>query len=211
MNFEQYLDNPNVQAFLGMLRDAEGTSKRSNPYKTRFGGQVDESLDYNALPTFVKKEFTQTDGKKNLSGAVGAYQFIQSTWRGLQRNYGFKDFSPKTQDMAAIALLKENGALPHILRGDFNTALKKAGPTWASLPTSPHPQHTRSHEFVQNSLQKHLGQPVDLGKYDELTQHRDTSSPKTTAPTQSTSQVPVAKTQAKKSLWSKIKSIFSRV
>lgn len=166
---QQYLTNPNVQAFLGMLRDAEGTANEADEsaaYRTRFGGRVDPDLDLNSAPTFERKKFTQTDGKVNSSSATGAYQFMPKTWNGLQKQYGFTDFSPRTQDLAAIALLKQNGALKHIVAGDFDTALKKAGGTWASLPTSPYKQHKRSNEFVANSLAKYLGQDVQLGKYD---------------------------------------------
>lgn len=159
---EQYLDNPNVQAFLSMLRDAEGTAQTGDPYRTRFGGAIDEKLDLNGYPTFVKKEFTQTDGKKNKSGATGAYQFLEKTWKGLANEYGFDDFSPRTQDLGAIALLKQNGALPHILNGDFSKAVQKSNSTWASLPGSPYAQHTRSMDFVNNSLSKGLGQPVTV-------------------------------------------------
>jgi len=48
-----------------------------------------------------------------------------------------KDFSPKSQDIAAVALLAQNGALPHVLKGDIPTAVKKSGGTWASLPSAP--------------------------------------------------------------------------
>lgn len=156
----EYLQNPNVQAFLATLRDAEGTNQTGNPYQTRFGGKVDETLDLSKYPTFEYKQFTQTDGKKNVSGAVGAYQFITKTWKNLANQYGFKDFSPETQDMAAVALLQQNGALPHILKGDFATAVKKSNRTWASLPGSPYAQHTRSDDFIAKSLAKNMGQPL---------------------------------------------------
>ena len=214
---EQYLDNPNVQAFLAMIRDAEGTNQTGNPYQTRFGGKVDENLDLSKYPTFEYKKFKQTDGKTNVSGAVGAYQFITKTWANLAKQYGFKDFSPKTQDLAAIALLQQNGALPLILKGDFQGATKKSNRTWASLPGSPYAQHTRSSEYVAKSLSKHLGQPVDMGKYDVNTaqtqqpEQNTPEPPKMSATVNSTSQTPVATQVASKpTLWAKIKSIFSR-
>lgn len=214
---EQYLENPNVQAFLAMIRDAEGTNQTGNPYQTRFGGKVDENLDLSKYPTFEYKKFKQTDGKTNVSGAVGAYQFITKTWANLAKQYGFKDFSPKTQDLAAIALLQQNGALPLILKGDFAGATKKSNRTWASLPGSPYAQHTRSNEYVQKSLSKHLGQPVEMGKYEVQTAQTQQSerptqeSLKMTATVKSTSRTPVARQVAKKlTLWEKIKSIFNR-
>lgn len=193
---EGYLDNPNVQAYLAMIRDAEGTSKTADPYRTRFGGKVDASLDLNKYPTFQYKEFTQTDGKKNKSGAVGAYQFITKTWAGLADQYGFKDFSPRTQDLGAIALLKQSGALQHIVNGDFNKAVQKSNKTWASLPGSPYAQKTRSEQYVMNSLQTHLGNVQAPRPQEEIVDNTPKSH------------------QQQKSLWqrltSSLKMLFSR-
>jgi lysozyme len=53
------------------------------------------------------------------------------------------DFSPASQDAAAIEYLKDLGALRLIKAGDFNGALQKAGRAWASLPTSTSGQPNR--------------------------------------------------------------------
>lgn len=161
---ERHLANPNVQAFLGMLRDAEGTSKGANPYAV-YGGNAKNQLQSLDTPTFSSWGFKQTDGKKNTSTATGAYQFLRGTWNNLQKQYGFKDFQPHTQDLAAVALLKQNGALQHIVNGNFNTAVQKANKTWASLPGSPYAQKTRDTEYIQKSLSRYLGQPVDPDQF----------------------------------------------
>ena len=44
-----------------------------------------------------------------------------------------KDFSPKSQDAAALQI-KERGALPMIDRGDIRQAIDRCGNIWASLP-----------------------------------------------------------------------------
>lgn len=159
-----YLANENVQAFLAMLRDAEGTSKGADPYRV-YGGSAKNQLESLDTPDFKSWGFTQTDGKKKRSTATGAYQFLEKTWKGLEKNYGLTDFSPRSQDLGAVALLSESGALKDILNGDFAKAISKANKTWASLPGSPYAQKTRSNEFVSASLQKALGQPIDLNKY----------------------------------------------
>lgn len=187
---EQYLNNPNVQAFLGLIRDAEGTSKGADPYRV-YGGSANKQMDSLASPNFKKWGFTQTDGKKNTSSASGAYQFLERTWNNLAKEHGLKDFSPHSQDLGAVALLKQNGALQHILDGDFGKAVQKSNKTWASLPGSPYTQHTRSMEYVNKSLQKHLGQPVDLGGYSE-----DVGDPKPKAPTSTSPMETVQNKQA---------------
>nr|DAT95727.1 MAG TPA: lysozyme [Caudoviricetes sp.] len=161
---ENYLEDKNVQAFLALIRDTEGTAKGADPYRV-YGGSAKNQIKDLSKPDFKRWGFTQTDGKKNTSSASGAYQFLERTWNGLAKEYGLTDFSPRSQDLGAIALLKQSGALDSIVKGDFDTAVKKANRTWASLPGSPYAQHTRSNDYVAQSLAKHLGEDVDLTKY----------------------------------------------
>lgn len=167
-DLQQYANNPNVNAYLNMLMDAEGTSRYSNPYAVAGGGKA-MVQDLSQAGGFPKWGFTQTDGKKNTSSAAGAFQFLNSTYDDLRRQgYEVNDFQPQTQRLAAIALLKQNGALPHIVDGDFDTAIRKSAGTWASLPGSPYAQKTRDMKFVQDSLRKHLNDPnLTLNNYDQ--------------------------------------------
>ncbi|WP_180146712.1 glycoside hydrolase family 104 protein [Acinetobacter sp. YH12052] len=128
---EQHLKNPNVRKMLGVIASAEGVK---HGYHTMFGN---ERLSDLSKHPGILKEFTQTDGKKNKTSAAGRYQFLEPTWNSLAKQLGLKDFSPKSQDIAAVALLAQNGALPHVLKGDIPTAIKKSGGTWASLPSAP--------------------------------------------------------------------------
>ncbi|MDC5195565.1 hypothetical protein OHW50_00400 [Acinetobacter baumannii] len=137
-NFEKLLGSPNVQKMLNLIASAEGVK---HGYNTLFGNERLNDLSWHPN---VKKEFTQTDGKKNVTTAAGRYQFLKDTWDGVAKQLGLKDFSPKNQDIAAVALLAQNGALPSVLKGDFKTAVQKSGSTWASLPSSPYAQPKRS-------------------------------------------------------------------
>lgn len=179
---ENYLEDKNVQAFLALIRDTEGTAKGADPYRV-YGGSAKNQIKDLSKPDFKRWGFTQTDGKKNTSSASGAYQFLERTWNGLAKEYGLTDFSPRSQDLGAIALLKQSGALDAIVKGDFDTAVKKANRTWASLPGSPYAQHTRSNDYVAQSLAKHLGEDVDLTKYK---MPAGVPSPKQEAPTSKT-------------------------
>ena len=157
-----YLGNENVQKYLRMIAQAEGTlNGNSNPYQVAFGGE--QIQDLSAHPN-VRKQFKQTDGKTNVTTAAGAYQFIKPTWDNLQKRLNLPDFSPRSQDMAAVALLQENGALPHVLQGDFDTAIAKSGRTWASLPSSPYAQPKRSSGYIKTALgqpQQRTAQPMN--------------------------------------------------
>lgn len=147
----QALGNTNTQAYLRMLQQAEGTYKGvgGNPYATAFGGG--QLPDLSQHPRTLHS-FTQTDGKPNKTSAAGAYQFLGSTWDDVAGKLGLQDFGPRSQDLAALELMRRNGSLPDVLAGNFGQAVKKDGKTWASLPSSPYAQPKRSQGFVERAL-----------------------------------------------------------
>ena len=146
---EAYAQNPRVRKFLDLIAHTEGTE--GNGYRTAFGGGRLSSLGDH--PRYMKS-FKQKNGKTNKTSAAGRYQFLSSTWDGVAKKYGLNDFSPKNQDIGAIALLIQNGALGSILKGDMTTAVRKSGSTWASLPTAPasYSQPTKSWKSVNKFL-----------------------------------------------------------
>ena len=143
---QQYLNNPNVRKLLDVIASAEGVK---HGYNTIFGNERLNSLS--AHPN-VRKQFTQTNGKTNVTTAAGRYQFLKPTWDGLSRQYGLKDFSPQSQDIGAIGLIMQKGALNDALKGNYQAAIQKLGGTWASLPSSPYAQPKRSQAEIDRFL-----------------------------------------------------------
>lgn len=141
------LDNPNVRSFLDMISAAEGTSKHG--YNTLFGGGRMESLADHPRQLF---DFTETTGRPNKTTAAGRYQFLSNTWDEQAKKLGLPDFGERSQDLAAVNLLRERGILPDVLEGNWESAVKKSGPIWASLPSSNYPQPRQSNEFVMSRL-----------------------------------------------------------
>lgn len=125
------LQNVNVQAFLKVIRRGEGTSD-ANGYKRIFGGQLFASFADH--PRIVVKKSGYT------SSAAGAYQFIISTWDETRAALGLVDFSPASQDLAAVGRIAARGALDDVKAGRFEQAIKKCAKEWASLPFSPYGQ-----------------------------------------------------------------------
>ena len=136
-------NDPNVIKFLNLIARAEGTEKYG--YNTAFGGGYFGDLSKHPN---LQKKFKQTDGKVNSSGASGRYQFLNNTWNGLSSKYGLDDFGSVNQDLGAIALIKENGALKDVQSGNFKKAIDKLGNVWASFPSSPYKQHKRSYDYL---------------------------------------------------------------
>ena len=134
----------NVLAFLDMLAWSEGTStiKASDDgYNVLVGGNL--FSDYSKHPR-VKVWLPRY---RINSTAAGRYQFLAGTWDAIVKNYGFKGrFIPEAQDLAAIKLLMECGALPLIKAGRIAEAIAKAAPIWASLPGAGYGQ--REHKLT---------------------------------------------------------------
>ena len=136
-------NDPNVLRFLNLIARAEGTEKYG--YNTAFGGNYFGDLSQHPN---IKKQFKQTDGKVNSSGASGRYQFLNGTWNGVSKKYDLNDFGGVNQDLGAIALIAENGALKDVQGGNFKKAIDKLGNIWASFPSSPYKQHKRSYDYL---------------------------------------------------------------
>lgn len=129
------LANKNVKAFLQVIRKGEGTAD-SNGYRRIFGGQLFSGFADHPRITVKKSGYT--------SSAAGAYQFIISTWDETRRIMGLSDFSPASQDAAAVGRIAARGALDDVKAGRFELAVKKCAKEWASLPYSPYGQPTIS-------------------------------------------------------------------
>ena len=146
-NLLPVLDNPNVRNFLDMISAAEGT--KTHGYNTLFGGGKMESLADHPRILF---DFTETTGRPNKTTAAGRYQFLSNTWDEQAKKLGLPDFGERSQDLAAVNLLQERGILPDVLQGNWESAVKKSGPIWASLPSANYPQPRQSNEFVMQQL-----------------------------------------------------------
>lgn len=123
---DKYLTNPNVQKFLAYINTYEG-----NPQANHLVGfrKFDSLKDHPRTPVKFNK-------KGDKSTAAGMYQLLGKTWDEQKKKMGLEDFSPQNQQRAAIGVLKQTGALEHVIKGDFEAAKEKAKKAWASLPGS---------------------------------------------------------------------------
>lgn len=112
-----------VRAFFDTIAAGEGTG---SAYNVIYGG--------GHFFTWVRHPHVRVTAGRYTSDAAGRYQFLGSTWDGLVRQYGFPDFSPHVQDLGAVALLNQCGALRRLLNNDFAGAVNAAKGIWPSLP-----------------------------------------------------------------------------
>lgn len=66
--------------------------------------------------------------------AAGMYQETIDTWREMGGNMGLSDFTPDTQDLIAIEILRVIKVVDLIKNGELSPALEKASHRWSSLP-----------------------------------------------------------------------------
>lgn len=125
----------NLKAFLLMIRYAEGTSSQ-NGYQKLYGGNLFNDLSKHPNTAVNKWGITST--------AAGAYQILFKTWTEIQQKLKLTDFSPQSQDKAAVELIKRRKALDDVLAGRFAQALLKCRKEWASLPGAGYNQSEKS-------------------------------------------------------------------
>jgi muramidase (phage lysozyme) len=113
------LGEPRVQAMLGVIRDREGPA-----YNVVTGGKTFD--DYSRHPNI----------KVGNSHAAGAYQMQPDTWEPIRRALHLPDFSPHSQDLAAVDLLHQKHITDRLLSDDPEGATLMAARPWTSLPSS---------------------------------------------------------------------------
>ena len=121
----------NVRKFLMLITFTEGTDRQNTPYNELFG--YTNFTGYNTHPNILIKSSNYS------STAAGRYQILKGTAKMLK----MKNFTPESQDLAAIQLIKNAKALDDVLVGNWEAAIGKTNKVWASLPGSPYGQPTR--------------------------------------------------------------------
>jgi len=141
----------NERAFLDMIAFAEGTGG-PNGYRTMFGGSLFDDFADHPHKAF---QFTDKAGRTLWTTAAGRYQFMAAspipsggstkvdTWGVLKAKLGLPDFSPASQDAAALELIRERGALADVQAGRVAQAVAKIAPVWASMPGAGYAQSER--------------------------------------------------------------------
>jgi muramidase (phage lysozyme) len=150
--------NPNRQAFLQMLSVSEGTSTshatRNLGYDvivTGVDAKPEIFTDYSAHPFANGRPSKVINSKGLTSNASGRYQFMLKDWAHYKAQLNLADFGPVCQDLWAIQLIRERGALPLIDGGQFAVAVQRCSNLWASLPGAGYGQPERSIEKLRTT------------------------------------------------------------
>jgi muramidase (phage lysozyme) len=131
-NSRQY---KNLKAFLIMIQYSEGTFGKDG-YRKLYGGGFFNDLSKHPNTRVTKWGITST--------AAGAYQILNKTWNEIQAKLKLPDFSPLSQDKAAIELIRRRKALEDVMAGRFAQAIAKCRKEWASLPGAGYGQNEKN-------------------------------------------------------------------
>ena len=145
---QNWASHPNMRAFLDAVAWAEG-----GQYNVLYGGGKFSDLSRHPNRMITAGGYSST--------AAGRYQFLYRTWVGIQKALGLPDFSPQSQDIGAVYLIWQKGAINDIIVADNPVAaLKKFGCLWAALPYATCKQKMRSLNDFLRVYQKGKGSPT---------------------------------------------------
>lgn len=126
----EILKDKNVKAFLSAIADAEGGG-----YDFKYGAVKGKKKDPWRFTDFSTHP---GPGYGGVTTASGMYQITQNTWKDHGINaMGLNDFSPETQDLIAVDMLRRMDVIERIQAGDVPGAMPKAASRWAALPQGP--------------------------------------------------------------------------
>jgi muramidase (phage lysozyme) len=112
----------NVTAMLDLIAWAEGTDSHYNMIYT--GAKF---TDFSRHPDRV------LCSAGLCSAAAGRYQFMPATWETTRAKLNLPDFSPASQDKAAIQLMEDSGCYSAAVRGDVTEFADRCWVQWASF------------------------------------------------------------------------------
>ena len=150
---DTYVDElvPEVRALLDTIAFAEGTQDDLG-YRTLFTFSTFNS--YSDHPRRLR--CASSGGRRLCSDAAGRYQIISSTFDMVAQRLNLDDFSPKSQDLAAVELIRLRGGLSKIEAGDFDGAIWAIRREWASLPGAGYGQPEANRNDLERIYQQRL-------------------------------------------------------
>lgn len=156
--YEALLTSPEVRAALDAIAYAEGTANTGRSYQTQYGYET-----FNSYADHPREVVTKGG---HSSSAAGRYQIMRDSWDELATHLGLSDFSPKSQDIWAVARIDQRDALDPLLAGNFEAFAEGVKKEWASFPGANYKgQGMRALEDIKQvfeaAYQEHVQNPAN--------------------------------------------------
>jgi len=142
---------PEVRALLDTIAYAEGTAGEGG-YQTIYSYRYFHSFADHPR----RIECAWSSGGWLCSDAAGRYQMLSTTFDYVAEPLGLRDFSPASQDLAAVELIRRYDVLDAIQRGEFERTLYAIRAEWASLPGAGYGQPERDLDDLREVYERRL-------------------------------------------------------
>ncbi len=147
---------PNQQAFLDMIATSElGTqllAGSDDGYNVIVGSTSSHPDLFHDYADHPRKLVNLGHGLE--SSAAGRYQILAHIFDYYKKTLNLSDFSPSSQDVIALQLIRERHALDDVEAGNFANAVAKCSSAWASLPGANYGQHENRLSYLTGVYQK---------------------------------------------------------
>ena len=119
--------SPNARRWLNLISFAEGTWGGRGP-------RYDITFGYTPINDLSRHPDRVVRSGRYASAAAGAYQFMPGTWQRAAAATRVSDFGPRSQDLAALQLMRWRGVDPDRAAINPQNIAKLSG-EWAAFPT----------------------------------------------------------------------------
>jgi muramidase (phage lysozyme) len=148
----------NVAAFLDTISVSEGTKNQGDRgYNVIVGSTLAASKLFTSYADHPRVR-VWLPHLNEYSTAAGAYQIIVPTWDPIQRKLNLPDFSPESQDHAAIELIHQQNAVHLVVEGYIVQAIQACREIWASFPDAGYGQHEQRMDFLLSAYKQAGGE-----------------------------------------------------
>lgn len=153
----------NRAAFLDMISVSEGTSTskltQHHGYDVIVSGPEGGEIftDFSDHP-FAHRAPKVVNSAGLCSTASGKYQIMIHDWPHYKALLNLPDFSPASQDLMALQLIRERSALLLIDGGQIAAAVARCANLWASFTGAGYGQHEQTMAFLINAYTAAGGQ-----------------------------------------------------
>lgn len=155
-------DAHSLSLFLDLIAFSEATSTSSLTKNSGYDVIVTGLDGPEVFTDFSDHPFAKGRPAKQLnhatpslfSTASGRYQMLLRIWRAYQQMLHLPDFSPLSQDLVAIRIIKECGAIDVIQAGDISKAIGMCAHIWASFPGNDYNQNAHPMDKLMVQWQK---------------------------------------------------------
>lgn len=130
----------NLDAFLTMIACSEGTEPiGDHGYNCLVTSTPQNPKLFDSYADHPRRSLEIRPGL--YSSAAGRYQILARFYDAYKTQLKLPDFSPRSQDLIAIQMIRECDALIEVMAGDIADAVAKCASRWASLPGNDYGQH----------------------------------------------------------------------